>query len=658
MSELLSPAGNMDCLRAAVTAGGLPSFSARAGADNFNEQQLRAAKRLCCENGVKLYVTLNTLMFDRETDKLCDALKLLADVHADGVIVQDLGVARLARALIPELALHASTQMAVYSLNGAKALERLGFKRVVLARELSLSEIRQITRHTALETEVFVHGALCMCYSGHCYFSSVVGQNSGNRGRCAQPCRLPYNGGYPLSLKDVNALEHIHALTEAGVTSFKIEGRLKAKEYVAAVTEAYRTVLDGGTADDAVHKKLADIFSRDGFTDGYLTGKTGSAMFGVKKPTAFADYKAATHGLADKKPYKRFALHLTLKAQIGQPSCWELTDGTRTVTVFGAPAQRAEQKGLTDSSLFEKFNKLTDTPFILKSVRLEGDNIFLPVSEINAARRRAIDALMQSGGHQPFSFTNKPPALPQTETQSVRHSELLFYRAEALPQADLSRYQRVWLSAQDIDAYTGANRGVWIDHFTPDEELESILTRCRGKTDSVLVGNIGHIAPALAKGYSVHGDYSLNITNSHALYEYSRLGLSSVCLSFELSAPQLRDIEKYLPASVICYGRLPLMRFKNCAVRQCGKCIRQQGFSKLKDRKGAEFLLACCPDCGNILFNSVPLSLHGLHLPVQTGRFDFTDEKPEEVLAVLNAFETGVCPTEHFTRGLFNRGIR
>lgn len=662
MYELLSPAGNAECLRAAVAAGadavylGMKTLSARAGAENFDLSALRQARRLCSETGVKLYVTLNTLMFDKEQSQVTDALFQLADLHADGIIVQDPAVALLAKSLVPDLPLHASTQMAVHSLQGVRVLEQLGFCRVVLARELSLKEIEAITRQTNLEIEVFVHGALCMSYSGHCYFSSVIGQNSGNRGRCAQPCRLPYEEGYPLSLKDLCALEHIQTLKSLGVTSFKIEGRLKSREYVSAVTAAYRRVLDGAAPDAATLRRLADIFSRDGFTDGYLTGHIGADMFGTKKPTDYKTYKNAVQDLPLEKPYKRIGVSLTVKAPPDQPSHFTLTDGEHSVTVKGAPAQAAQGKPLSEESLKNKFDKLADTAFYLKDVVLEDQNSFLPVSAVNAARREAVLRLQQARQEKPLPYTGLLPQLPEAIPQGVACRQLLFHNADAIADLDLTAYDRVWLPPDQLDRYNGKNRGVWIDHFTSDRRLLEILQNARDKTDTVLVGNIGHIAPARKLGFTVEGDYALNITNSYALAFYAKLGLRRACLSFELSASQVRDLQKCIPCTLICYGRLPLMRFKNCVIRPKG-CLNFNGFSSLTDRKGARFLLSCAPDHGNTLFNSVPLSLHDCNPPVAAYRFDFTEESAREIADILNTFDHGTFDRP-YTRGLYHRAVR
>lgn len=665
MSELLSPAGDIDALRAAISGGadavylGLTEFSARAGAGNFDADALRTARTKCDRAGVKIYVTLNTLLFDRELPRLQEAVRLLCEVGVDGVIVQDLAVAEAVHRLAPSLPLHGSTQMTVHSLSGAKALEKMGFVRVVLARELSLDQIRHIVRNTTLETEVFVHGALCMCYSGHCYFSSVIGQKSGNRGRCAQPCRLPYGGGYPLSLKDLCALEHLDALRQMGVTSFKIEGRLKSPEYVALVTRAYAERLAGRTVSPELRKALTDIFSRDGFTDGYLTEQVGKAMFGTKQKTEFADYKSAVALAERQKPFKRFSLSVTLKAPIDAPSEWIFDDGHHTVTLTGPAAGRAATRPLTRESLFEKLDKLTDTPYVLRAVTLEGEDAFLPVSALNDMRKKGIEALDGMRHTAPIAFTEAAPA-PLPAGSGKGGTELLFRSAQGFDrQADYSDFRRVWLPIPLLSLYEGDNRGAVIDHFCSDDELTGIMQTLQVQhiTD-VLVGNIGHIAPLKAAGFAVWGDYALNITNSQALARYAAMGLAGATLSFELSLPQIRDLQLSLPTALICYGRLPLMTFRNCAMKNLGFCRHHDGYGHLTDRKGETFLLECRADCGNTLYNAVPLFLEQSRLRDGiTARLEFTDETPEQVRDIIHCFATGAKPARRTTRGLYLRGI-
>lgn len=666
MPELLSPAGNMDSLRAAVLSGadavylGYKDFSARAGAENFDKQTLRDAVNFCAGFGVKVYVTLNTLLTDRELPEVRGVLIFLAELGIDGIIVQDMAVARLARQIVPDLPLHASTQMTVHSLSGAKALEKAGFCRAVLARELSLEQIAYITAHTSLETEVFVHGALCMCYSGHCYFSSVIGRKSGNRGRCAQPCRLPYNDSYPLSLKDLNLLDHLDKLTSAGVASLKIEGRLKSKEYVSAVTRAYVDALNGKAPDQATHERLATIFSRDGFTDGYLINHLGKAMFGTKQKTAYSDYKNAVSDISY-QPFKRFDLRVRANAIPDTPVEWEFSDGTHSVTLIGAIAQTAQNAPLTRDTLRQKLDKLTDTPYRLQTVSLKTDgDIFLPISAINDARRKGLDALNEARiqAHRPHAVLSQPSEHPVTAPLK-EHSQILFYDSNALPSTDLSRFARVWLRPEQIDCYHGDNRGAFIDHFADDAEVDTLIQTLKTKqVQNVLVGNIGHIAPFKDAGFCVWGDYSLNITNTESLTAYKEMGLESACLSFELNLPQIRDMIKVLPSTIIGYGRLPLMQFKNCAIRNTGSCIHHKGFAKLKDRTGADFLLQCRQSCGNTLLNSLPLYIGDMlndTLGLSGIRLDFTDETSEQTEYIINHFDC--LPNGNFTRGLYARGV-
>ena len=668
MIELLSPAGNSQSLTAALKNGadavylGLTDFSARAGADNFTPEQFIAAKAQCAANGVKVYVTLNTLLRDRQIPEMEQTIVFLAQNGCDGVIVQDLATARLVRSIAPDLPLHASTQMCIYNLEGAKLLESLGFCRVVLARELSSKEVKHIAEGTNLEIEVFVHGALCMCYSGHCYFSSVIGRNSGNRGRCAQPCRLPYENGYPLSLKDLSLLTRLEELKEAGVSSLKIEGRLKSSEYVGGVTAAFADALRGKSPDDATIKQLEDLFSRDGFTDGYWTGNIGKSMFGIKTPTAYSDYKAAVQTLSARKPVKRFDLSVSLCAATDAPCIWSFSDGVNTVTLQSEPAQPAQSKPLTQEMLLQRLDKLQDTAYTLVGCELSAEqDIFLPVSQINEMRRAGINAL-DNQRTKVNVLTTQPADTAVSPCKCKGGTQVLYHSAAAFnKQIDHSGFSAVWLRPEDVALYEGENRGVHIDHFYPAEKLSQLLTTLKAQgIRRVLIGNLGHILPARDLGLEVWGDYGLNLTNSLALDEVRKLNLKNAVLSFELSLPQLRDLCRSMPTTLLVYGRLPLMQFKNCVIKNKGGCINHKGFETLTDRKGQTFLLACRTGCGNTLYNSLPLLLESADMQGFDDidkRFDFTDETPAQVADILQKYAMGIRPAGNFTGGLYKRGV-
>lgn len=670
MRELLAPAGNMQALAAAVKNGanavylGMKDFSARAGADNFDSTTLPEALLLCRKAGVKVYVTLNTLVRDRELPLMRKHIRFLAESGVDGVIVQDLATACLVRRTAPELPLHASTQMSVYSLSGALALKEMGFRRVVLARELTLSEIEYIAQNSGLEIEVFVHGALCMCYSGHCYFSAVVGRNSGNRGRCAQPCRLPYEDSYPLSLKDLSLLEHLDKLLGAGVCSFKIEGRLKSAAYVGSVTAAFADALEGRPPSEQTLQHLEDIFSRDGFTDGYLTNRLGREMFGTKQKTEYSDYKAALSADQERKPFKRFTLNVQLSATVGQPARWTFTDGENTVTLESAPVAAAQNKPLDEELLTERLDKLSDTHYTLGYCVLNtAEDIFLPVSAINEARRQGCTLLDQkrAENHPTYAVFDTAIASP-IPSQRQGKMQVLYQTSGAFDETfDHSGYAAVWLPAASAHLYRGDNRGVHIDHFTPESALPALIKSLKdADIPRVLVGNLGHIQPFLKAGFEVWGDYGLNITNSVSLAEYQKMGLNNACLSFELSLPQIRDLCLCMPTTLIAYGRLPLMQFKNCVIKQKKNCLDHKGYEYLKDRKGHSFLLMCRPYCGNTLFNSLPLYLESELLQAFEKcdkRIDFTDETPTRARQVLESFTNGTLLKGEFTKGLYHRGV-
>ena len=415
LPELLCPAGSMEALAAAVDGGadavyfGGNHFNARMFANNFDSAAMREAVSLCHTYGVKAYLTLNTLPLDREIKTFLDAAYDAAQAGIDALIVADLGGAAAIRRTIPTLELHASTQASGHNADAGRMLAELGFSRMVLAREVSLTDIRTYIENSPIEAEVFVHGALCVCHSGQCLFSSLIGGRSGNRGACAQPCRLPYavgkKTGYPLSLKDLCLGEHVPALIDAGVASLKIEGRMKAPEYVHAVTRVWRRLLDerrAATADEMAY--LAEIFSRGGFTDRYFARTdrrspdwTGRGMLGVRSE----DDKQNTRALpkwtdGGNVTHRKLPVMLEATLRRDEPSVLTATCGEKTVTVTGDIPQiaRKESAAMTEESVAGSLCKLGNTPFEAKEIRVAVDGgLMLPAAALNALRRSAAEQL-------------------------------------------------------------------------------------------------------------------------------------------------------------------------------------------------------------------------------------------------------------------------
>lgn len=403
MLEILAPCGSPETLEAALNSGadavylGLSSFSARRNAANFTFDEFADSVRTAHRQGTRVYVTLNTLVFDDELPELKKAILRIAEAKADGVIVQDFGVVRLIKELAPSLRLHASTQMTVTSASGAEFALKRGFSRVVLPRELSLEEINAITSRVDIETEVFVHGALCVCLSGQCLLSAIMGGRSGNRGLCAQPCRLNYRSGerdYALSLKDLSLIERLGDLEEAGVTSAKIEGRMKRPEYVAAAVQSCRKVLNGEKADMEL---LRTVFSRSGFTESYFDG-TMSNMQGIRQKEDSEGLSQALSSIRQlyREPYKRYVIDFEVNVKAGCPvSCTAFCDSF-TETVTGDVPQKAINRSTTEEDIINRMGKLGGTVFKAGKISVNTESgLSVSAAALNELRRRAVDGISE-----------------------------------------------------------------------------------------------------------------------------------------------------------------------------------------------------------------------------------------------------------------------
>ena len=403
--EVLAPAGSLESVYAAVRCGadgvyaGGKLFSARANAVNFSDGELKAAVEYCHLHGVKIYRAMNTVIFDSEAEEFCEEVRKSAEAGVDGLIIQDMGGAYLAAVTVPDMPRHGSTQMTVHTPLGAKAAECAGFCRIVPARELSLAEIKRIC-DTGIETEVFVHGAQCMCLSGQCYMSALIGSRSANRGQCAQACRLPFSAYvknkeeyYALSLKDMSLVSHIGELTEAGCASFKIEGRMKRPEYVAAAVTAVRKSVDGESDLSGDIARLEAVFSRSGFTDGYLTGKTGKEMFGHrrKEDVVSADRVLPELAAMYKDEKKSGGIGFEFTANAGKPSSLRFSSGDIRGEVTGMIPEAARNRSLSSDDVTKQLSKLGGTRYELTDIKCSIDEgITLPASELNRLRREAV----------------------------------------------------------------------------------------------------------------------------------------------------------------------------------------------------------------------------------------------------------------------------
>ncbi|WP_130869878.1 U32 family peptidase [Intestinimonas massiliensis (ex Afouda et al. 2020)] len=691
MLELLAPAGSMEAVAAAVQNGadavylGYGDFNARRNAKNFSEEEFAAAVSYCHVRGAKVYLTLNTLLTDRELPKAAEFAVRASQIGADAVLVQDMGVVRMLRQAAPDLPVHASTQMTIHNLDGVKMAADLGMSRAVLSRELSRDQIEYICERSPIEIEVFAHGALCMCYSGQCFLSSVIGGRSGNRGLCAQPCRLKYGwmdkaDGNPLSLKDLSLAGHLRELRKMGVACVKLEGRMKRPEYVAVVTGIYSRAIKEDREPTAEElEQLRAAFSRQGFTQGYYLDQQGPDMFGVreeeKEPRELFAAARNTYqsGEAQRVPVTFYAM-----IRPGEPAHVGVEDPQgRVVTVEGQVPEAARTRPLTPEAVETQLSRTGGTPYRCAKVRaLVEDDLSLPLAALNALRRQALDGLTKQreeppkrrhGEYHPgarYENQKEPPVL----TVSVRTAEQVTKELLDLgPAMVYIPLEELAAHPEKAQAPAGTKIGVILPRIAWDREMGRVEEQLRqvkdlGVTDA-LIGNLGMLPVAKELGFTLRGDFGLEVYNSQAVKEYKRLGLSSLTLSFELKFPQIRDISKSLDTELITYGRLPLMIMENCIIKNRTGSCNCQNTNILTDRKGARFPVVKAPGCRNELLNSQKLFLADKtadykRLGLWAQRLLFTTENPRECVQVAQRYldQGGWSPNE-YTRGLYYRDV-
>ena len=697
LPELLAPAGSEAALYAAVQSGadavyvGGSRFSARASANNFDEQAMQKAVDYCHLRGVKLYVTQNTLIKQSELKSAVEYAKFLYEIGVDGLIVQDLGLASAVSKLLPDFPLHASTQMTVHNLAGVRKLEKLGFCRVVLARELSEQQIAYIAKHCKAELEIFVHGALCYCYSGQCLFSSVLGGRSGNRGRCAQPCRLPYTlhtptgekakSGYLMSPKDLALLDDLRALSAMGVASLKIEGRLKKPAYVATVTEVYRNKLDSGArATKQDMQKLLDAFNRSGFTDACFRGARGAEMMSVDNPSNVSPEKFADDievRCAENANVRCVGVTMECVLKPSHPAELNVTDTDgHTVTVYGDTVQAAQSRPSTEEEIKMRLAKTGGTAFCATevNVRLYGD-VFMPVGALNALRRNALELLKTE---RCTIVRSTVDAVPSYAVQRAKRVDAMRFSvcAETLAQAKAAlAYQPEILYvpasvAEALSGQTDCKIAIKLPEILTEENRARALKRI--STETVLVSGIGALEDIKK---TLHTDFRIGVYNAHTAALLTELGVAQFTISPELNVDEIAALGDAVleKASVIAYGRLPLMVMQNCLLRAyCGGCKKGQKGYTLRDRKNTDFPILCRPEaCINVLLNSKPTYMADKLSDLKTAgvrhiRLDFTVESAEETTRVLenyiHAMQNGQtsCLFEQntFTRGHFYRGVQ
>ena len=682
--EILAPAGGFDSVISAVRSGadavylGEKSFSARASAQNFDDDELKKAVAYCHIHGVKVYVTINTLIFDDEFEKLKKAIISAAEADVDALIVQNQGVARLAKKLVPDLPLHASTQMSVHTASGVRALYEMGFKRVVLSREMSREEIKKAAE-VPVELEVFVHGALCMCVSGQCYFSAMLGSRSGNRGACAQTCRLPFSvgknkNGYALSLKDNSLVNYISDLEEIGVVSAKIEGRMKRPEYVSAAVRACREQRDNGFVSDETSKILRGVFSRTGFTDGYYKGRTGREMFGTRTrdDVVSADEKLFS---SIRQSYKDEVQNIKIDgkftAKIGKSPVFEVTDGKHTIVKSAdIICETAQKIPLSEEKCRTQLSKTGSTAYHFNNLEIDlDDNLSIPVSVLNLLRREALALLDEKRAivnnykindveiFEDFKPYNKKKNVVRARvrgtkiSQAFKDCELVFVPLFS----DIDEIKR--LKSEGYSVGVEIPRGM----FGRETQIELQLARAKqvGITD-VLCHNIGALYIAKSFKMTLHGGFGLNLVNTYDLLWAEEYGLKDVELSFELTFDRINRLGGNIDRGIISYGYLPLMLCRNCPNKSegidCSTCKNQ---SKMTDRKGKSFYLKCDGNCVEVL-NCVPLFIAREEISKLSTTFNtllFTVENYVENVEKITDFNDFSMLKDKFTRGLYKRGV-
>ena len=683
--EILAPVGSEEMLRAAVFSGadavylGFSGFNARTGAGNFDADSLKEAVRFCHARGVAVHVALNTTVYGTELSALEQAIRAVAASGADAVICQDLAVATLIGKIAPQLPRHGSTQMSVHTLQGALELKELGFTRVVLARELSLPEVEHITKHCGIETECFIHGALCMSVSGQCYMSAFLGGRSGNRGSCAGPCRLPFEAnalpeGKPgrlhhLSLKDNSAIDKLDKLQALGVASAKIEGRLRTPEYVAAAVSACLAGREGRAYDRDL---LKNAFSRSGFTSGYLDGKIDGTMFGVRSE-ADAELTKKTLPML-RELYRRERSRVPVQMKL------EIEEGGEKLTVTDADGNKAfaygdaePQPARTDptESLNRSLAKTGGTPFTAEkiTVEMDGGPWFIPGSAVNELRREALDALLKKREVlRPWPTTEEHvAALPQRTLPPRRTLRARFERWEQVPERALDGVEYLILPIAQADRVPREWRAktllelprVMFGALEQDTARRIAATQDAGFA-GYEVSNIAHLR--LCRGLPMTGGFGLNITNNVAAQFYAEQGLSSLLILPEVKDSDIASIAptrngKPVPTGVMIYGHMPLMLTRACPLQNIHDCAHCDKTGVLTDRKAKKFPVRCGLGVRTI-YNPVPIYMGDKPgaLAVDYGVAYFTLESREEAAQILEMIRSHAPFEGDFTRGLYFKG--
>jgi len=676
--EILSPAGSFEHLRAAVYGGadgvylGTKEFSARQSALNFTLAELEEAVIFCHGRGVRVYVAVNTLVKTSELEGIASLAREFGRINVDGVIVQDLAVAKIFKEVCPSLPLHGSTQMAIHNLSGALALKNMGFSRVVLARELTFSEIKEITEKCGIETEVFVHGAHCMSASGICYMSSFIGGRSGNRGRCAQPCRLDFKAGknsFCLSLKDMCYVNYVDALKEAGVSSLKIEGRMKRPEYAYIASKTYKKALLGENFTDEL-RMLKGIFSRSGFTDGYISGKRDGNMFGYRKKE---DVEAASRAIKEiGKIEESFKIPVTANVEIKKNEKIKLTFSSKgkIVSVYSDAIVNEKTYLPSNDRIESALKKTGGTPFFVESVCINSDfesfdsESAFPVSSLNKMRREGLDSLFLALAERKKREINEysVPSFEKRKTKKIRPE--IRIRVEKASQIGdfFGKVIIPYSEASDIPPSVDKESVIleipFLVYPMDEEKMKAELLALKGKGfTKVICENISFVSALKEMGFSVFGGGYMNIVNPMSLLEYEKMGVSDITLSPEINLGDLSSFQSRSNIGIISYGYLPVMQFRNCPLKASVGCDKCGGNGYITDRLKKEFHLLCHNKKYVSLLNTVPVSLSGREIFVDFQTLYFTNETPNQVKNIINQFIKGKEPDYPHTKGLYFRKV-
>lgn len=673
-TEILAPVGGNESLIAAVRAGadavylGAEEFNARRNAQNFNDNDLKQAIEYCRLNSVKCYLTLNTLIKDTEMQNALQLVNRVWQYGIDAVIVQDIGLALEIHRLFPNLALHASTQMSVHSPSALLPLKQMGFKRVVVAREMSGAELKEFCKAAKaldIEVEVFVHGALCMCLSGQCYFSAYLGGRSANRGLCAGTCRLPFMAkggtGYDLSLKDLSLIPYLGELEKMGVTSFKIEGRMKRPEYVATAVAAAKQMVQNGTVDDEIDRLLEKVFSRDGFTDGYYKATLGKAMFGVRSDydkQLSAQNISKTHELY-RRERQRLRLNMSITLKKGKPSALKVECNGISASVEGVMPEQALNRPINEQIVGDALSKLGGTCYYLGEAEFDIEpDISLPISAINNLRKAAITALDKKRleiGRSVVQIT--PVTLNGADKNKSAGSFVRFANLMQCFAADelldsLSGYSlplNILVSAlknKELTKRQGLilkNSVVEIPRsmFNEQKVINDLKLVKNSGVKKAVCSNLAAVSLAQSQGFEMMGGFGLNLFNSFAIERAKKLGLSSAVISTELSLSEINNLCPPEDFNVFsfCYGRQPLMLTRNCPVKNGVGCTGKGDGCHLTDRKNTDFPVICGDGCSEVLNSKITAISPTLNQRSGCGSYLYlTLESPNEAKEVILKF--------------------